>query len=64
MEYVDPVSFDKHKTTLHDNINNTIFFCILFQPAITLKVISGLYSGVTTVELDVCYSLLHHIDLG
>lgn len=23
-----------------------------FQPAITLKVINGLYSGVTTVELD------------
>lgn len=24
----------------------------LFQPAITFKVINGLYSGVTTVELD------------
>lgn len=31
---------------------NNFFVLINPQPAITLKVINGLYSGVTTVELD------------
>jgi len=29
-----------------------ILHCVLFQTAITMKVVSGLFSGVTTVELD------------
>ena len=56
MDYVDPIEYVGRHILL-----SMCWRIFLFR--VTKKVIAGVYNGVTTVELDVYYSLLHYSDL-